>query len=172
MCCLPLVGWLASGNWFIISLITSPLMALVFIGWNHVPESPRWLLSQPGRTKEAVEIVKQMAKVNDKPTPEDLEERLQNIADTIQKEKTWGYISLFTTRGLAIKTVLLTIALTSSIFTYYVIILNISNMGGSFYLNMLVLSAVELPATYLGTLAAVSQCEIIIGTIAFTPPAI
>ena len=131
-------------------------MALVFIGWKLVPESPRWLLGRPGRTKESVEVFKQMAKVNKKPIPKDMEARLQNIAEKIQEQKTWGYISLFTTWGLASKTILLSIALTSSSFTYFVITINLGNMGGSYYLNMLILSAVEVPATYFGTLAAVS----------------
>ena len=64
LCALPLVGWLASGNWFIISLITGPPTILVIFGWKLLPESPRWLLSRPNRISEAETIFKRMAKVN------------------------------------------------------------------------------------------------------------
>ena len=150
-----MIGWLANGNWFVISLITGPPTLVVFLGWKLVPESPRWLLSRAGRINEVEEIFKQMAKVNKKPIPKDLVVRLQSINDIILKEKTYGYISLFTTWGLAINTVLLSVALTASNYTYFVLTMNLGNMGGGTYLNMFILSAVEAPATYFATLAAV-----------------
>ena len=72
LCALPLVGWLASGNWFIISLITGPPTILVIFGWKLLPESPRWLLSRPNRISEAETIFKRMAEVNGKDVPKNL----------------------------------------------------------------------------------------------------
>ena len=135
-------------------------MLVVFLGWKLVPESPRWLLSRAGRNTETEEIFKQIAKVNRKPVPKDLAGRLQSINDSIRKEKVYGYISLFTTWGLAYKTLLLSIALAASSYTYFVLTINLGNMGGSTYLNMFILSAVEVPATYFSTLAAVSYIDI------------
>ena len=135
-------------------------MLFVFLGWKLVPESPRWLLSRVGRITETEEIFKQIAKVNKKPVPKDLPRRLQSINDSIRKEKVYGYISLFTTWGMATKTLLLSIALAASSYTYFVLTINLGNMGGSTYLNMFILSAVEVPATYFSTLAAVSHVDI------------
>ena len=135
-------------------------MLVVFLGWKLVPESPRWLLSRVGRITETEEIFKQIAKVNKKPAPKDLSRRLQSINDSIRKEKVYGYISLFTTWGMATKTLLLSIALAASSYTYFVLTINLGNMGGSTYLNMFILSAVEVPATYFSTLAAVSNVGI------------
>ena len=156
-CALPLIGWLANGNWVIISLITGPPTIIVFVGWKLLPESPRWLLSRPGRIHEAAEIFKHMAKVNNKKEPNDLLPRLQIINQKIMSEKSYGYISLFTRWGMAKKSILLATALTASQYTYFVLTVNLGNMGGSTYLNLFILSAVEIPATYLSTLAAVSM---------------
>ena len=152
---MPLVGWLASGNWFIISLITGPPTILVFLGWSFLPESPRWLLSRPGRIHEAEAIFQRMAKVNGNETPKNLVPRLEQISKEIRSEKTYGYISLFTRWGMAKKSILLALALTASQYTYFVLTVNLGNMGGSMYLNLFMLSAVEIPATYFSTLAAV-----------------
>ena len=156
-CALPLIGWLASGNWFVISLLTGPPTILVFIGWKLLPESPRWLLSRPGRVMEAEKIFLEMARVNKKDTPKDLIPRLEYINKEIMKEKTYGYISLFTKWGMAKHSILLAVALTASQYTYFVLTVNLGNMGGNTYLNLFMLSAVEIPATYFATLCAVSS---------------
>ena len=155
LCALPLIGWLASGNWFIISLITGPPTILVFLGWRLLPESPRWLLSRPGRIHEAEAIFERMAKVNGNDVPEDLVTRLEKISNEIRSEKTYGYISLFTRWGMAKKSILLAVAYTVSQYSYYVLTVNVGNMGGSTYLNLFMLSAVDIPATFFPTLAAV-----------------
>ena len=98
-----------------------------------------------------------MAKVNNKKEPNDLLPRLQIINQKIMSEKSYGYISLFTRWGMAKKSILLATALTASQYTYFVLTVNLGNMGGSTYLNLFILSAVEIPATYLSTLAAVSM---------------
>ena len=128
---------------------------MVFLGWKFVPESPRWLLSRANRVNEAAAIFQNMARTNKQPVPKDLVPRLEVISEKIMSEKSYGYISLFTTFGMAKKTILLSIALTASSYTYFVLTFNLGNMGGSTYLNMFILSAVEIPATYLATLAAV-----------------
>jgi hypothetical protein len=157
-----LVGWLANGNWFVISLITGPPTILVFIGWKLLPESPRWLLSRPGRVVEAEKIFLEMARVNKKDTPKDLIPRLEFINKEIMKEKTYGYISLFTKWGMAKHSILLAIALTASQYTYFVLTVNLGNMGGNTYLNLFMLSAVEIPATYFATLCAVRNGYILL----------
>ena len=149
-----MIAWL-SGDWFVISLITSPLMLITFIGWNFVPESPRWLLSRPNRIEESAKIFRNIAKVNKSPDPENLEDRLKKISKGILQEKHYGYASLFTHKGLALKTFLITIIAFCSKYTYIQLYYNIDNMGGNTFVNFFLLSVIEGPATYVGLLMAV-----------------
>ena len=154
LCLLPLIAWI-SGDWFVISLITSPLMLLTFLGWKFVPESPRWLLSRPNRTHESAKIFRNIAKVNELPEPENLEDRLQKINTEILQEKHYGYFSLFTHKGLASKTLLITITSFCSNYTYNQLYYNVDNMGGNTFVNFFLLSVIEGPASYIGLLLAV-----------------
>ena len=131
-------------------------MLVVFLGCNFVPESPRWLLARPDRTKEAANIFREIAKANNKPEPKRLEERLVEINKEIRKEKHYGYVSLFTHKGLAWKTFLVSITSFSSNYTYNQLYVNIDNMGGNTFLNFFLLSIIEGPASYVGKILAVS----------------
>ena len=133
-------------------------MIAVFFGGKLVPESPRWLLSRVGRISESHKIFRNIAKTNERPKPVDLKVRLADINTKILEEQknTYGYLSLFTRWGMAKKTLLLSITSTASAFTYGSLTFNIGNMGGSTFSNLFILTLVEIPATGLGALAAVS----------------
>ena len=130
-------------------------MLITFLGWNFVPESPRWLLSRPSRINEAANIFKAIASTNKKPEPNNLERRLRTLNEEILKEPHFGYVSLFTHKGLAWKTFLITITCFCSNYTYSKLYYNINNMGGNTFLNFFLLSVIEGPATYVGLLLAV-----------------
>ena len=133
-------------------------MIAAFFGGKLVPESPRWFLSRRGRTSESGKIFRHIAKVNERPKPFDLKARLIDINAKILEEQknTYGYISLFTRWGLAYKTILLSLTSSASAFTYLSLTYNIGNMGGNTFLNLFILTIVEIPATSLATLVAVS----------------
>lgn len=152
LCLLPLVGWL-SGDWFVISLVTVLPMLILFVGWKFVPESPRWLLTR-GRKDEAAAIIREIARVNGNPEPMNLDQRLQKIVSLIAQEKNYGYISLFSRRRLAKKTLLMTVALVASNFLYYQLMLNIGNMAGNTFLNFFLLSVIEGPACFIAVYLA------------------
>ena len=105
-CVLPFVGWLW-GDWFITSLIGVASMASLFFAYPLVTESPRWLLSQKGRTVEAKMLLNKIAKKNSRPEPANLYKRLNDINDIILNEPKYGVISLFSRSGMVIKTMLL-----------------------------------------------------------------
>ena len=131
-------------------------MLVVFMGYKFVPESPRWLLARPDRTEEAASIFRDIARANKRPEPERLEERLQEINREIRKEEHFGYVSLFTHKGLAWKTFLISITSFSSNYTYTQLYVNIGNMGGNTFLNFFLLSVIEGPSSYVGKILAVS----------------
>ena len=153
-----MLAWLIP-DWFILSLVTSPLMLITFIGWKFVPESPRWLLSRPNGTNKSANIFREIAKVNNLPEPQNLENRLLKINEEILKEKNYGYISLFAYKGLAYKTAIMSVTSFCSIYTYVQLTYNIDNMGGNTFLNFFLLAMVEGPATYLGLVLAVSKSD-------------
>ena len=153
---LPLVGWIW-GDWFITSLIGVAAMASLFLAYPLVTESPRWLLSQKGRTYEAKDILNKIAKMNNKPEPQNLYKRLNEINDKILNEPKYGVISLFSRKGMAIKTLLLLICITVNEWIYKQLLINIDNMEGNYFLNLLMMSVIEIPACFIGLWLAVSN---------------
>mmetsp|Transcript_39921 Transcript_39921/g.96317 ORF Transcript_39921/g.96317 Transcript_39921/m.96317 type:complete len:533 (+) Transcript_39921:8-1606(+) len=54
-----------SGNWRLFVVLSSlPCWISVIVGYFCVPESPRWLVTQPGRAQEALEIIRKAAERN------------------------------------------------------------------------------------------------------------
>ncbi len=118
-------------------------MLFVFLCYKIVPESPRWLVTQ-GRSKDAKRVLIQVAEVNKSKIPEDLDSKLNSIIDE-NNEKAYGYMSLFKTWRLALRTICVTVAFTASAFVYYQLVINIGNMAGNTFLNMFLLGLVEGP---------------------------
>ena len=139
-------------------LVCALPMIAVFFGGKLVPESPRWLLSRVGRISESHKIFRNIAKTNERPKPVDLKQRLTDINVKILDEQktTYGYFSLFTSWGIANKTMLLSITSCASAFTYGSLTFNLGNMGGNTFSNFFILTIVELPATCFGSIVAVS----------------
>jgi len=148
---LPLVGWLIA-SWKIIKAISVLPLALFFFSWKLLPESPRWMITQ-GKKDGAVKILKDIAKTNDVVAPVDLDAQVQKMV-LATKEQSLGYLSLFSTKILAFRTVLMTLGFTSSAFVYYQMVVNISNMSGNFYLNMFFIGLVEGPGNFWGVFLA------------------
>ena len=121
-----------------------------------VYESPRWLLSQKGRTEEAQKLLNKIAKINNRPEPNDLKDRLNKINEIILNEPRYGIISLFTRFGIASKTILLLICMTVNEWVYKQLLINIDNMTGSYFLNIFLTFAVEIPSFFFGSWLAVS----------------
>ncbi len=117
-----------------------------------LPESPRWLLTKK-RVEEARDILVKIAKVNKAEVPKDLDENLHALANA-KGETTYGYLSLFASWRLALRTMYVTVAFTSSAFVYYQLIINIGNMGGNLFMNMFLMGLVEGPGCAMGFFAA------------------
>ena len=138
------------------SITVGVLMALIFVNYPFVLESPRWLLSQANRTNEAEAIFTRIAKVNSKPIPANLRQRLDDLNQTLLKEPKYGVITLFSRWGIAVKSTLLMICFTTNQWIYKQLFINLDNIEGSYFLNLFMMSVVEVPACFLGVWLAVS----------------
>lgn len=147
----PLVGYLIA-SWKPLKVVSVVPLAFLFFTWKLLPESPRWLVSK-GRTKEATSILKKIAETNDVIPPPDLGARVEKLSEST-KEQSMGYLSLFGSSVLAIRTILMTIGFTASAFVYYQMVINVSNMAGNTFLNLFLLGLVEGPGNMIGTLMA------------------
>ena len=131
-------------------------MASLFFAYPLVMESPRWLLSQKGRTAEAKELLLKIATINNRPEPDNLYKRLNAINEIILNEPKYGLISLFSRWRMAVKTILLVICMAINEWIYNQLLVNIDNMEGSYYLNLFMMSIIEVPACFFGVWLAVS----------------
>jgi len=147
----PLVGYLI-GSWKIIKAVSVLPLALFFFTWKMLPESPRWLVTK-GKTSEALKILRKIAETNSVQAPSDLEDRVDKMARA-QKTKPLGYLSLFSSVILSVRTFLMTIGFTASAFVYYQMVINVSNMGGNTFMNLFLLGLVEGPGNIIGIVLA------------------
>ena len=134
-----------------------------FVSWRLVPESPRWLVCK-SRTKEAAEILSRIATTNGAAVPDDLEARLERIAQDQDRDQapdqeriarkgkttSYGFLSLFSSPTLILRTAMMAIGLSASSFIFYQIYVNITDLVNDRYLNMLILAVIDLPGKLLG----------------------
>ena len=132
-----------------------------FVSWRLIPESPRWLVCK-SRTKEAAEILSRIATTNGAAVPDDLEARLERIAqdqapdqERIAAERkgrttSYGFLSLCSSPILILRTALMAICLSASSLIFYQVYINVSDLVTNRYLNMLILAVIDLPGKVLG----------------------
>jgi len=147
----PLVGYLLA-SWKTLKIVSVVPLVFLFFTWNLLPESPRWLVSK-GKTKEATQILKKIAETNNVTPPADLAARVEKLSAS-NKEESLGYLSLFGSCILCLRTILMTIGFTASAFVYYQMVINVSNMAGNTFLNLFLLGLVEGPGNLLGMVLA------------------
>ncbi|CAN6852530.1 unnamed protein product [Brassica oleracea var. botrytis] len=146
---LPLMGYLERKSWRNLYRITSllPLGYAVFL-LPFAYESPRWLLVK-GRNKEAMLVLKKLARRNGKQLPADL-----SLVDPIQgrddrasssSEKFWR------TKWAVKRIVMVMMAGFGTGFVYYGIQLNVENLNFNLYLTVAVNALMEFPAVFVGS---------------------
>ena len=107
--------------------------------------------------------------------PDDLEARLERIAQDqdqdqdqapdqeriARKGKTtsYGFLSLFSSRTLFLRTAMMAIGLSASSVIFYQIYVNITDLAKDRYLNMLILAVIDLPGKLLGESTVFTLCS-------------
>lgn len=129
------------------AIVTAPFLLGIFI----LPESFRWLVSN-NKVADAEKVIKHIAKINGRETPKSCIDRLNNIVkteDLTTKVKTHTLIDVLKSRDLLKKSFFLWTSWMACGYAYYAISFGVEQLSGSIYLNMFLLSIVEIPATLL-----------------------
>ncbi|XP_061184984.1 solute carrier family 22 member 4-like [Saccostrea echinata] len=124
------------------AIITAPFLLGIFV----VPESFRWLVSHL-KTEKAEKVINHIAKINGKKMPD-----VTKLIAVCKKEaelktdKKYSLIDIFRDRRLTKHSFLLWFIWLASGYSYYAISFGVEELSGDLYLNMFLLSAVEIPA--------------------------
>ncbi|GFV39968.1 carcinine transporter [Trichonephila clavipes] len=140
--------WIAYGlrDWRLLCIITSAPLAAVPLFGKFVPESASWLLTQ-GRKKEAVKLLKTVARINKKEYPEEFGERCYD-KNNEQDNYNTTVLDLFKTPRLRLNSLVLAIVWFVVYCCYHTNTQNASNLGTNVYDSFTYSSLVEIPALF------------------------
>ncbi|XP_045194844.2 organic cation transporter protein-like [Mercenaria mercenaria] len=108
------------------------------------PESARWLFSR-GKTEEGKAVINRWAKWNKIALPQKFFDKVLTDKDE-QKPVQGNLWNLFSSRVLAIRTILIFIIWLTVCLSYYGLTFNVSDFGSDLYLNFMLQALVEIPA--------------------------
>lgn len=136
-------------DWFVLQLVLTAPLPLMFLFIPFVKESPRWLMSR-GRFDEAEAIITDIARVNKATLPDKLFHETE-IEKTISdnKGKQPSIIDLFRTPSLRWRTINLMYNWFVHSIVYYGLSLSTSSLGGNIYVAIFLSGLVEVPANLL-----------------------
>ncbi|OWF39252.1 organic cation transporter-like protein [Mizuhopecten yessoensis] len=144
-CVLGLVAmWLH--DWRYLHFATAILTLPCVFMWWFLPESFRYLVTH-NRLDEAKEVVCKIARINGKPEP-DMSKMsyLVKVDLKVDAERRYTIWDVAKSPQLRKYTCLLGIAWIACGYGYYAISFGVQSLSGSLYLNMFLLSVVEIPA--------------------------
>ncbi|ESO88999.1 hypothetical protein LOTGIDRAFT_106406, partial [Lottia gigantea] len=141
---IPLFLWMVP-DWKYFHVFNSVLCVIPLIGWFYVPESIRWL-TVSGKIEEAEKIIRHIAKKNNTVPPNTgiLKLIYEEEKANREKRKDYSYLDLVRTKEMAKRTAICSIAWYSAAF--YCIALGVQNLSGNLFLNMFLLTVVEMPS--------------------------
>ncbi|XP_067143130.1 beta-alanine transporter-like isoform X2 [Centruroides vittatus] len=141
----------AISDWKKLCIATSVPLLLIVLGGIWLPESASWLLTQ-GRYKEAIQLLKKVAKINGKEFPEEYEHIYdeENLENACQKQHTSesnvNFFDLFRTSQLRKNSLLQAIMWFSIYSCYHTNTQNASNLGTDIYESFTFGALVEIPS--------------------------
>ncbi|KAG1671597.1 Organic cation transporter protein [Nymphon striatum] len=131
---------------------------LAYVIGEKIPESVRWQLSV-GRYDEAVKSLKKCAELNnyflpdDSVLQDDIEQmkRVQESKKSRENENKPTIFDLFKTKEIRIRTLISYFLWFSVSFCYYAFSLNIGDMAGNMFVNMIIGSSLEIVGVFIGS---------------------
>ncbi|XP_049728622.1 solute carrier family 22 member 4 isoform X2 [Elephas maximus indicus] len=141
---LPLFAYFIRDWRMLLLVLTVPGVLCVPLWW-FIPESPRWLISQ-GRFKEAEDIIKKAAEMNSISTPEMIFDPVELQELKPLKQQKVFILDLFSTRNIAIITIMSLLLWMLTSVGYFALSLNTPNLHGDAYLNCFLSALIEIPA--------------------------
>ncbi|KAM4540332.1 solute carrier family 22 member 3 [Fundulus diaphanus] len=153
---------MVSRIFYSVGLVILPGLAYVLVSWRYlqlamslpsflfvayywfVPESPRWLFSQ-GRNTEAMKVVSNMAKCNNRVLPQKV---FRSTMIPLEKKKEVPSVSvkdLFRTPNIRKNTLILTYAWFTSTVVFQGLVLRLGITGGNLFLDFFTYAVAELP---------------------------
>ncbi|KAK7093385.1 hypothetical protein V1264_007150 [Littorina saxatilis] len=144
-----LAAWLLH-DWQYLGIAIACFTLPFLLAWWFMPESIRWLLVH-GRVDEAQRNLARAAKVNGRLEPdENLTRKLASLELSKAKSaRVYSFLDLFKTAELAKRSCSLFFVWFSSGAVYYFLAFGAENLSGNLYLNIFLLSIVEIPAMFL-----------------------
>ncbi|XP_069754330.1 organic cation/carnitine transporter 2-like [Narcine bancroftii] len=131
-------------NWRML-LLSLSLSSLLYIPlWWFIPESPRWLILN-GRSKEAEELLRNIAKKNGVVAPNVLFSDLELEDMKAKSAQSYTIFHLVKTNNIRLITIINMLTWMIITVGYYGLSLNTSNLHGNDYLNCFFSAAIEVP---------------------------
>ncbi|KAF5734620.1 hypothetical protein HS088_TW15G00112 [Tripterygium wilfordii] len=148
---LPLIAYPTRACWRNLYKIISLLpLAYSLLLLPYVSESPRWLLIR-GRSKEALEVLNKLARLNGKKLPENLSLVNPSAAKEGEEEDEGVRDSLWSTKWAAKRMIMVMVAGFGVGFVYYGIQLNVENLNFNLYFSVALNALMEIPAVFIGS---------------------
>ncbi|XP_058090446.1 organic cation/carnitine transporter 1 [Magnolia sinica] len=146
---LPLMAYPTRTSWRKIYMVLAvlPLLYSVLI-LPFVSESPRWLAIR-GRTKEAMEVLNKLARLNGRKLPKNLTILSPSTAKTNDTETTTE--SLWSKRWATKRVITIMFTGFGIGFVYYGVQLNVENLNFNLYFTVALNALMEIPAVFLGS---------------------
>ena len=137
-------------DWVQLTLVTSVPFVIYYIYWFFLPESPRWLLVSK-KYPQALELLKQIARVNGYELPSCFKEQL--IEESIEAEsqeksdrRKLGVAALFKTPNIRLKTCLITLMWFANEMVYVGLSYYSPMLGSDQYLSFFLSCVIEVPS--------------------------
>ncbi|XP_045445728.1 organic cation transporter protein [Melitaea cinxia] len=145
----PLFMWWARDWKLFLIVTTAPLIPFVIMSWKVI-ESPRWLYSQ-GRVEESLIILKKIAKTNNKNMEANTEKLMMSlIEEAEEKPQVFGVFSLFSSRRLALNTILQAVIWMAASLSYtYLVMSSGERTDSNPFLDFALQALAEIPSIYL-----------------------
>ncbi|XP_037082305.1 organic cation transporter protein-like [Pollicipes pollicipes] len=133
-------------DWKSLQLIYSAPIVLFCPYWFFLPESPRWLMAV-GRKDKAEEVLRNVAKWNGKPFPEELITK-ERSSESLQEAQAINesFISVIKSPVLLKRAFILAFQWLVVAMVYYGISMVSTDLGGDVYTNFILTMLIEIPS--------------------------